>query len=57
MFLPNGVHIYFANPSLETFERIDGAEIEAPPSLAGLSKNHCPRACWYRPPLPFKQAL
>jgi hypothetical protein len=24
MFLPNGTHIYFANPSLETFERIDG---------------------------------
>ena len=24
MFLPNGVHIYFANPSIETFERIQG---------------------------------
>ena len=24
MFLPNGVHVYWANPSLETFERING---------------------------------
>ena len=24
MFLPNGVHIYFATPSIETFECIQG---------------------------------
>jgi hypothetical protein len=36
MFLPNGVHIYLTNPSLETFERIDGMiERGEPISITG----------------------
>ena len=37
---------------------VSSAEREAPPSLAGPSENHHPRACWHRPRYrPFKQAM
>ena len=37
---------------------VSSAEREAPPSLAGPSENHHPRACWHRPRYrPFKQTM